>query len=127
LGCGEILLQATKHGALTPVIGPEGRQTGGGGLVSSRLRVAAAALAVERLQNAVSPPLPFAGFPIASPPTITPLLALIRRSDSDVLIKLLDFNSIEEGGPPDQWRPPDVVLDNPQDFDAYTSGYDTPQ
>src|SRR5215211_2165767 len=31
-----------------------------------------------------------------------------------------------EGDPPDQWRSPDVVIADPQDFDAYTSGGQTP-
>jgi hypothetical protein len=44
----------------------------------------------------------------------------------DVLIKILDMDSIEEGAPPDGWRPPDVVIADPRDFDAYTSGRYTP-
>jgi hypothetical protein len=44
-------------------------------------------------------------------------------SDSrDVLIKLLDFDSIEEGDPPHDWSPPDVVISDPQAFETYTSG-----
>jgi hypothetical protein len=46
----------------------------------------------------------------------------VASDTADVLIKLLDMDSIEEGDTPDQWRPPDVVIDNPQDFDAYTNG-----
>jgi hypothetical protein len=42
------------------------------------------------------------------------------------LIKLLDMDSIEEGDPPDEWRAPDVVIHDPQDFEAYTSGRYTP-
>jgi hypothetical protein len=66
---------------------------------------------------------------------MTPRIAIFVRggvvqevaSDTpDVLIKLLDMDSIEEGDPPDQWRPPDVVITDPQDFDAYTSGGQTP-
>jgi hypothetical protein len=49
----------------------------------------------------------------------------VASDTADVLIKLLDFDSIEEGAPPDGWHPPDVVIDNPRDFDAYTSGDDT--
>jgi len=50
----------------------------------------------------------------------------VASDTPDVLIKLLDMDSIEEGDPPDQWRPPDVVINNSQDFDAYTSGGQTP-
>jgi hypothetical protein len=66
---------------------------------------------------------------------MTPRIAIFVRggvvqevtSDTpDVLIKLLDMDSIEEGDPPDQWRPPDVVINNSQDFEAYTSGGQTP-
>jgi hypothetical protein len=46
----------------------------------------------------------------------------VASDTPDVLIKLLDMDSIEEGDPPDQWRPPDVVINNSQDFEAYTSG-----
>jgi hypothetical protein len=65
---------------------------------------------------------------------MTPRIAIFVRggvvqevaSDTpDVLIKLLDMDSIEEGDPPDEWRPPDVVITDPQDFDAYTSGGQT--
>ena len=42
------------------------------------------------------------------------------------LIKLLDMDSIEEGDPPDQWRPPDVVIADRQEFDAYTSAGHSP-
>jgi hypothetical protein len=66
---------------------------------------------------------------------MTPRIAIFVRggvvqevaSDTpDVLIKLLDMDSIEEGDPPDQWRPPDVVITDSQDFEAYTSGGQTP-
>ena len=66
---------------------------------------------------------------------MTPRIAIFVRggvvqevaSDTpDVLIKLLDMDSIEEGNPPDQWRPPDVVITDSQDFEAYTSGRYTP-
>ena len=65
---------------------------------------------------------------------MTPRIAIFVRggvaqevaSDTmDVLIKLLDVDSIDEGNPPDEWRPPDVVIADPQDFDAYTSGGQT--
>jgi hypothetical protein len=46
----------------------------------------------------------------------------IASDAAHVLIKLLDMDSIEEGDPPDEWRPPDVVISDPQDFAAYTSG-----
>jgi hypothetical protein len=66
---------------------------------------------------------------------MTPRIAIFVRggvvqevaSDSaDVLIKLLNMDSLEEGDPPDEWRPPDVVIADPHDFDAYTSGGHTP-
>ena len=50
----------------------------------------------------------------------------VASDTPDVLIKLLDMDSIEEGDPPDQWRPPDVVIADRQEFDAYTSGGQTP-
>ncbi len=50
----------------------------------------------------------------------------VASDTPDVLIKLLDMDSIDEGDPPDQWRPPDVVINNSQDFEAYTSGGQTP-
>jgi hypothetical protein len=49
----------------------------------------------------------------------------VASDTPDVLIKLLDMDSIEEGDPPDEWRPPDVVINNSQDFEAYTSGGQT--
>ncbi len=45
---------------------------------------------------------------------------------ANVLIKLLDIDAIEEGDPPDQWRPPDVAIADPRDFESYTSGGQTP-
>jgi len=42
----------------------------------------------------------------------------VASDTADVLIKLLDMDSIDEGDPPDQWRPPDVVINNSQDFEA---------
>jgi hypothetical protein len=45
----------------------------------------------------------------------------VASDTANILIKLLDMDSIEEGDPPDEWRPPDVVIHDPQDFDAYTS------
>jgi hypothetical protein len=50
----------------------------------------------------------------------------VASDTADVLIKLLDIDSIEEGDAPDQWRPPDVVIADPQAFEAYTSGTQTP-
>jgi hypothetical protein len=44
----------------------------------------------------------------------------------NLLIKLLDMDAIDEGDPPDQWRPPDVVINNSQDFEASTSTTQTP-
>jgi hypothetical protein len=44
----------------------------------------------------------------------------------NILIKLINMDAIEEGDAPDQWRPPDVVINNSQDFEAYTSGGQTP-
>jgi hypothetical protein len=66
---------------------------------------------------------------------MTPRIAIFVRggvvqevaSDTpDVLIKLLDMDSIEEGDPPDQWRPPDVVITDQERLEAYTSGGQTP-
>ncbi len=51
----------------------------------------------------------------------------VASDTADILIKLLDFDAIEEGDPPDEWHPPDVVIHNPRDFDAYTNGNGTPQ
>jgi hypothetical protein len=50
----------------------------------------------------------------------------VASDTPDILIKLLNMDAIEEGNPPDEWRPPDVVINNSQDFDAYTSGGQTP-
>jgi hypothetical protein len=66
---------------------------------------------------------------------MTPRIAIFVRggvvqevaSDTpDVLIKLINMDAIEEGDPPDHWRLPDVVITDPQDFEAYTSGAQTP-
>jgi hypothetical protein len=46
----------------------------------------------------------------------------VASDTAEVLIKLLNFDSIEEGDPPDEWRTPDVVIDNPHAFEAYTHG-----
>jgi hypothetical protein len=43
----------------------------------------------------------------------------VASDTADILIKLLDMDSIEEGDPPDEWRPPDVVIADRQDFEAY--------
>ncbi len=45
----------------------------------------------------------------------------VASDTADVLIKLINMDAIEEGDPPDQWRPPDVVINDPRDFEAYTS------
>jgi hypothetical protein len=50
----------------------------------------------------------------------------VASDTAEVLIKLLDMDSLEERDPPDEWCPPDVVIADPQDFDAYTSGGQTP-
>jgi hypothetical protein len=50
----------------------------------------------------------------------------VASDTPDVLIKLLDFDSIEEGEPPGDWQLPDVVIDKPECFEAYTSGADGP-
>jgi len=42
--------------------------------------------------------------------------------DTTVLSKLLDMDSIEEGDIPDEWRAPDIVIDDRERFEAYTSG-----
>ena len=46
----------------------------------------------------------------------------VASNTPNVLIKLLDMDSIEEGDPRDEWRPPDVVIDDRKRFEAYTSG-----
>jgi hypothetical protein len=45
----------------------------------------------------------------------------IASDTADILIKLLDMDSIEEGDPPDQWGPPDVVINDRERFEAYTT------
>jgi hypothetical protein len=50
----------------------------------------------------------------------------VASDTADVLIKLLDMDSLAEGDPPDEWRPPDVVIADRQRFEAYTSGRYTP-
>jgi hypothetical protein len=66
---------------------------------------------------------------------MTPRIAIVVRggvvqevasNTPNVLIKLINMDAIAEGDAPDQWRPPDVVIHNSQDFDAYTSGGPTP-
>jgi hypothetical protein len=48
----------------------------------------------------------------------------VASDTAGVLIKLLDLDSIEEGDIPDEWRPPDVVIDDRERFEAYTrEGY----
>jgi hypothetical protein len=51
----------------------------------------------------------------------------VASDTAAVLIKLPDMDSIEEVDTPGEWWLPDVVIDNPQDFEAYTSGGQTPQ
>ena len=46
----------------------------------------------------------------------------VASNTADVLIKLLDMDSIEEGDPPDHWRRPDIAIADPERFEAYTSG-----
>jgi hypothetical protein len=50
----------------------------------------------------------------------------VASDTADFLINLLDFDSIEEGEPPGEWRQPDVVISDRERFDAYTSGSQTP-
>jgi hypothetical protein len=50
----------------------------------------------------------------------------VASDTPDVLIKLLNIDAIEEGDPPDQWRPPDVVIGDPRDFEAYIRAGQTP-
>ena len=49
----------------------------------------------------------------------------VASDTANVLIKLLDMDSIEEGTPPNEWHPPDVVIADPREFDAYASGEHT--
>ena len=46
----------------------------------------------------------------------------VASDTANILIKLLVMDAIEEGDPPDEWRPPDVVIADRQDFEAYTTG-----
>ena len=46
----------------------------------------------------------------------------VASNTPHVSIKLINMDAIEEGDAPDQWRPPDIVINNSQDFEAYTSG-----
>jgi hypothetical protein len=50
----------------------------------------------------------------------------VASNTPDVLNKLLNMDAIEEGDPPDEWRAPDVVIDDLERFEAYTSGRHTP-
>lgn len=50
----------------------------------------------------------------------------VASNTPNVLIKLINIDAIEEGDAPDQWRPPDVVIADPQDFDTYASAGQTP-
>ena len=50
----------------------------------------------------------------------------VASNTPHVSIKLINMDAIEEGDAPDQWRPPDIVINNSQDFEAYTSGTQTP-
>jgi hypothetical protein len=50
-------------------------------------------------------------------------MADTRFSDFTRKIELCDIT----GDPSDHWRPPDVVINNSQDFEAYTSGGQTPE
>jgi len=50
----------------------------------------------------------------------------VASDTPDVVIKLLDMDSIDEGDPPDEWRSPDVVIADRGRFEAYTSGGQTP-
>jgi hypothetical protein len=45
----------------------------------------------------------------------------VASNTPDVLIKLLDMDSLEEGDSPDEWRAPDVVITDQERFEAYTS------
>jgi hypothetical protein len=50
----------------------------------------------------------------------------VASNTPDVLIKLPDMDSIDEGDPPDEWRSPDVVIADRERFEAYTSRGQTP-
>jgi hypothetical protein len=49
----------------------------------------------------------------------------VASNTPNVLIKLINMDAIEEGDPPDEWRPPDVVIADRECFEAYTSGGQT--
>jgi len=51
----------------------------------------------------------------------------VASDTPDVLIKLINFDDIEEGDLPGDWQPPDTVITNPQAFDAYTNGVISPE
>jgi hypothetical protein len=51
----------------------------------------------------------------------------VASDTADVLIKVLDMDVLEEREIPDEWAAPDVVIPDAQDFEAYTSGGDTPE
>jgi hypothetical protein len=50
----------------------------------------------------------------------------VASDTADILIKLLDMDSIEKGDTPGEWGPPDVVIADPRTFESYTSGGYTP-
>jgi len=50
----------------------------------------------------------------------------VASDTANILIKLLDMDSIEEGDIPEEWRAPDIVIDDGERFEAYTSGRQTP-
>jgi len=54
------------------------------------------------------------------------LVQEVASDTPDVLIKVLDMDVLEERETPDEWAAPDVVIHDPQDFEAYTSGGYTP-
>ena len=49
------------------------------------------------------------------------LVQEVASDTPDVLIKVLDMDVIEERETPDEWAAPDVVIHDPQDFEAYIS------
>jgi hypothetical protein len=50
----------------------------------------------------------------------------VASNTPNVLIKLINIDAIEEGDAPNHWRVPDVVIADRQEFEAYTSGGQTP-
>jgi hypothetical protein len=49
------------------------------------------------------------------------LVQEVASDTPDVLINVLDMDVLEERETPDEWAAPDVVIPDPQDFEAHIS------